>query len=97
MTESIREDLIEIMLSHFKPGEHGGSWRLNPSAAADDILAKYALSLPQQKKPNPCADGHHFVISHPPAGQWGYTQMFCQRCGKVPQMTTTTTTLKPKD
>ena len=33
----------------------------------------------------PCIDqsGHKFTATYPPAGQWGYTLIVCQRCGET--------------
>lgn len=33
-----RAELSGIILSHFAPDPHGGSWRLDPGAAADDVI-----------------------------------------------------------
>lgn len=35
----------------------------------------------QQIKPCIAPGTHKFVVGHPPLGQWGYSQIVCERCG----------------
>ena len=35
----------------------------------------------QRLKPCIAPGTHNFTVHHPPAGQWGYTQVICTRCG----------------
>lgn len=39
-----KEQAKEIILRHFKPSPWGGTWRLNPSAAVDDLEQAGLLS-----------------------------------------------------
>lgn len=44
-SDKTREALKAIILNHFKPGGFpGSSWRLDPAAAADEILEKFEVS-----------------------------------------------------
>lgn len=39
----------------------------------------------QKLKPCVAPGVHKFTVSHPPAGQWGYSQIVCERCGMTPE------------
>lgn len=36
----------------------------------------------QQLRPCVDAKGHKFIVSRPPAGDYGYALVLCERCGK---------------
>lgn len=39
----------------------------------------------QQLRPCAAPGVHKFIVSYPPAGQFGYSQVICERCGMTPK------------
>lgn len=41
------------------------------------------MSIPTFQNLKPCLSpgAHRFTVHHPPAGQWGYAMVICERCG----------------